>query len=228
MIIRFSYRKSPLKVNNLRHVRRKLASLKVFPLIFLICFLVIAQAAHARRLYYAEEFYLYVMNLHYTSAPLERNIRFMQWALKAPFDNPVRSLALITTEDEFKRYKALFRMHVNLLIIDSYLQLARRFDKEHVYFFNLWYAKRLKKSFTIAEYYYKIGLNYWEESKKFAEEGSGIPVRINIDEWEDELYLVQTNELDYESIIQSRLEKLESRINTVDSYLAKLEKDDGD
>lgn len=86
--------------------------------------------------------------------------------------------------------------------------------------------EKFAKSFTIAEYYYKIGLNYWEETKKFAEEGSSIPVRINIDEWEDELYLVQTNELDYESIIQSRLEKLESRINTVDSYIAKFEKDD--
>ena len=222
MIQRTLYRISHLKFNNSHHLRRKSASLKVFLLIFFLFSLVITQAAHARRLYYAEEFYLYVMNLHYTNAPLERNIRFMQWALKAPFDNPVRSLAVITTEDEFKRYRALFRMHINLLIIDSYLQLGRRFDKEHVYFFNLWYAESLKKSFTISEYYYIFGLNYWEETKKFAEEGSVIPGRINIDEWEDELHLIQTNELDYESIIQSRLEKLESRINSVDSYLAKF------
>jgi hypothetical protein len=183
----------------------------------------LSHPVHARRLYYAEEFYLYVMNLYYTNAPLERNIRFMQWALEAPFDNPVRSLALIKTEADYERYKSLFKMHVCLLIIDSYMQLGRRFDKENVYFFNLWYADRLKKSFTIAEYYYRIGFNYWEETKKYAAASAEIPGRINIDEWEDELYLIQEGELDYEVIIQSRLDELSERIMEVDTYIARFE-----
>lgn len=194
-----------------------------FFLIILLLSLISPPTTNARRLYYAEEFYLYVMNLYYTNPNLERNIRFMQWALKAPFDNPVRSLALIKTENDFNRYKTLFKMHVNLLIIDSYLQLARRFDKEHVYFFNLWYAEILNESFHIAEYYYKIGLNYWAEAQKYAQMSEDIPGRINLDEWEDELYSIRTGELNYETIILSQLEKLKARMNSVSTFLEQFE-----
>ena len=195
------------------------------PIFIFLLILIFPQTINARRLFYAEEFYLYVMNLYYTNPNLERNIRFMQWSLNAPFDNPVRSLALIETENDFKRYKALFRMHVNLLIIDSYLQLARRFDKEHVYFFNLWYAKDLRESFQIAEYYYRTGLNYWAEVQKYARQGDVIPGRINLDEWEDELFGIMSGEIDYEIIILSHLEKLESRMMTVNEYLTQYERE---
>ncbi len=186
--------------------------------LFLLC-IAVPSASHARRLYYAEEFYLYVMNLYQVNPSLERNIRFMQWALKAPFDNPVRSLAHIETENDFLRYQQLFKMHVNLLIIDSYLQLARRFDKEHVYFFNLRYAEQLKKSFGIARYFYEISFNYWDEAVKYMKEAEKYPGRISIDAWEDELYLIQTGALDYRTIVESHLQKLESREKVVQDYL---------
>lgn len=195
---------------------------KFFVLVILILFLLPTQV-QARKLYYAEEFYLYALNLYHTNPNLERNIRFMQWALKAPFDNQVRSLALIENEQDFRRYKALFRMHVNLLIIDSYLKLATRFDKQHVYYFNLWYAEELKESFTFARYFYKVSFNYWEEAKKHAESAEQIPGRINIDFWEDEQYLIQTGELDYGLIIDEHLQKLEQRLETVENYLAQFE-----
>lgn len=177
----------------------------------------------ARRLYYAEEFYLYAMNLYYTNPNLERNILFMQWALDAPFDNPVRSLARIETENDFKRYKMLFKMHANLLIIDSYLQLGRRFDKEHVYFFNLWYAQDLKESFDIAEYYYQVAQNYWQEAKKYGELVELMSGRIDIDRWEDELYLINTEKLDYELIIDEHLQRLRERKNIVENYLEQFD-----
>lgn len=192
---------------------------RTYLILILSALLLVPAGSHARRLYYAEEFYLYVMNLYQVNPSLERNIRFMQWALDAPFDNPVRSLARIETQNDFIRYKTLFRMHVNLLIIDSSLQLARRFDKQHVYFFNLWYAESLKESFQIARYYYQIGLNYWDEVKKYAQAGGELPGRIDLDEWEDELSSIQNGELDYGVIITSHLEKLDVRIRTVDAYL---------
>lgn len=195
---------------------------KTYVILILSALLLVPAISHARRLYYAEEFYLYVMNLYQVNPSLERNIRFMQWALEAPFDNPVRSLARIETENDFLRYKTLFRLHVNLLIIDSYLQLARRFDKQHVYFFNLWYAESLKESFHIARYYYQIGLNYWDEVKKYAQAGGEIPGRIDLDEWEDELASILNGELDYGVIIFSHLEKLDERIHTVDDYLSRF------
>lgn len=187
--------------------------------VLLILCIAVPTTSDARRLYYAEEFYLYVMNLYQVNSSLMRNIRFMQWALQAPFDNPVRSLAKIETENDFLRYQQLFKMHVNLLIIDSYLQLARRFDKEHVYFFNLGYAEDLKKSFGIARYFYEISFNYWDEALKHANEAEKHPGRISIDAWEDELSLIQTGGLDYRAIIEGHLAKLDSRIQTVQNYL---------
>ena len=178
----------------------------------------------ARRLYYAEEFYLYVMNLYHTNPNLERNIRFMQWALDAPFDNPVRSLALIKTENDFERYKLLFRLHVNMLIIDSTLQLARRYDKEHVYFFNLWWAKSLKESFTFARYNYEVSLNYWDEVLKHAEALDGLPGRLNLEAWEDEYESIRSGEFDYAKIIAGHLVKLDERSAVVDAYLARFDK----
>jgi hypothetical protein len=186
--------------------------------LFVLC-VIVPTTSDARRLYYAEEFYLYVMNLYQVNPNLLRNIRFMQWALQAPFDNPVRSLAKIETENDFLRYQQLFKMHMNLLIIDSYLQLARRFDKEHVYFFNLRYAEDLKKSLGIARYFYEISFNYWDEALKYAKDAEKYPGRISIDAWEDELYLIQTGGLDYRTIIKSHLEKLHSRMQTVQDYL---------
>ncbi len=197
--------------------------MKKFLIVFVLILFTLPVQVQARKLYYAEEFYLYALNLYHTNPNLERNIRFMQWALKAPFDNQVRSLALIENEYDFRRYKALFRMHVNLLIIDSYLKLATRFDKQHVYYFNLWYAEELKESFTIARYIYQISFNYWEEAKKHAESAEDMPGRINIDFWEDEQHLIQTGELDYGLIIDEHMQKLEKRLDTVENYLAQFE-----
>jgi hypothetical protein len=203
-------------MNNKKH---RILKLIISFLIFIILFTA-PLSVQARRLYYAEEFYLYVMNLYQVNASLERNIRFMQWALKAPFDNPVRSLAKIETENDFKRYKTLFKLHVNLLIIDSYLQLARRFDKEHIYFFNLWYAEELKESFTIARYYYETALIYWDEVKRYTDIASEIPGSISIDQWEDDLWLIQEGELDYKAIIDEHLDKLDTKQQVVENYLS--------
>jgi len=197
--------------------------MKKFLIVIVLILFTLPTQVQARKLYYAEEFYLYALNLYHTNPNLQRNIRFMQWALTAPFDNQVRSLALIENEYDFRRYKALFRMHVNLLIIDSYLKLATRFDKQHVYYFNLWYAKELKESFTIARYFYQVSFNYWDEARKHAESAEQIPVRINIDSWEDEQYLIRTGELDYGLIIDEHLQKLEQRLETVENYLAQFE-----
>jgi len=190
----------------------------VFILLVLFLFASAGQV-DARRLYYAEEFYLYVLNLHHTNPNLARNIRYMQWALEAPFDNPVRSLAVIKTEDDFERYRSLFKMHVNLLIIDSYLKLGARFDKEHVYFFNLRYAEELLESFGIARYYYETGKNYWDEAVIHAHRADGVETRITRDSWENELYLILSGELDYDRIIDEHLGRLDGKIRTVEGYL---------
>jgi len=178
-------------------------------------------SVNARKLFYAEEFYLYVMNLYYDNPNLLRNIRFMQWALKAPFDDPVRSLAKITNECEFKRYRLLFKFHVTLLIVDSYLQLAHRFDKEHLYFFNYRYAKDIKESFELSKFFYNRALIYWNEAKKYIPSINKIPCRINLDKWEDEFYMVKKGDLNLEPIITDRMNLLDKRIAILTNYISK-------
>ena len=195
--------------------------LSIFLTFILINILNPQQILWARKLYYAEEFYLYVMNLYYDNSNLLRNIRFMQWALKAPFDNPVRSLAKITDECEFKRYKLLFKFHVTLLIVDSYLQLAHRFDKEHLYFFNYIYAKDLKDSFELSKFFYNRALIYWNEAKKYLPLIDNIPCRINLDTWEDEFYQVKNGNLDLEPVIKNRIGILDKRILILTQYIKK-------
>ena len=197
--------------------------LRMIGFVIILSFLITPATGHARRLYYAEEFYLYVMNLYQVNDSLERNIRFMQWALVAPFDNPVRSLAVIENENDWVRYKTLFRMHINLLIIDSCLQLARRFDKEHLFFFNLWYAEQLQESFLISRYYYETALRYWDEAGRYAQEAQKLPGRISIDEWEDDLFLIREGELDYKEIIEQHMGRLDSKLEAVERYLQELE-----
>lgn len=205
-------------------LNRKIIRITALLLILTALFLS-PSAVHARRLYYAEEFYLYVMNLYPVNGSLERNIRFMQWALVAPFDNPVRSLAVIETENDWERYKTLFKLHANLLIIDSSLQLGRRFDKEHLFFFNFWYAEQLKESFLIARYHYETALRYWDEASRYAQIAQQLPGRLSIDEWEDDLFLIEKGELDYMRIIEEHIGRLESKLSAVEEYLKAAEAD---
>jgi hypothetical protein len=111
-----------------------------------------------------------------------------------------------------------------MLIIDSTLQLARRYDKEHVYFFNLWWAKSLRESFTFARYNYEVSLNYWDAVLKCAEVLNGLPGRLNLEAWEDEYELIRSGEFDYAKIIVRHLAKLDERAAVVDEYLARFER----
>ena len=45
------------------------------------------------------------------------------------------------------------------------------------------------------------------------------PGRINLDHWENELYLIQTGELDYAEIISGHMRRLEARMQKVEVYL---------
>jgi hypothetical protein len=201
----------------------KRAAVIIVAVLIIAALFLLPTTVDARRLYYAEEFYLYVMNLYPVNQSLERNIRFMQWALVAPFDNPVRSLATIESETDWARYRTLFKLHVNLLIIDSYLQLGHRFDKEHLFFFNLWYAEELHESFLIARYYYETALRYWDEAQRYATAAADLAGRINIDDWEDDLFLIEEGELDYQVIIEEHLGRLDVKIQRVEEYLKEFE-----
>ncbi len=123
-----------------------------------------------RRIKYVEEFYMqYKMRMHYNTDNLLANIHWLQYALIAPFNHPIRAMALIRTRKEHLKYKRLFKMRLHFLIMKSYLMLGRRYDKVNLYYFNLEYKRELLAGFQIARIYYKRAKHYWEMAKKWAQ-----------------------------------------------------------
>ncbi|NMC67153.1 MAG: hypothetical protein GYA61_02905 [Spirochaetales bacterium] len=159
---------------------------------------------------YAEQYYLlYAKSNNFQSVNIEQNIFYLQRALMAPFAPVVQALCKITTQEQYIRYKYLFKMHCNFLIMRSYIQLASRFDKEEVYFYNYLYKEMIIESLKVAKYYYELALPYWQEAIKEANNATTFQkYKIDIPQWEDEQAKILSGVYKYDEIIYSRLENL--------------------
>jgi hypothetical protein len=192
---------------------------KRFVLVFLIfCFTLSFLCAY--KILYAEQFYK-LFHLHFYQYPDDtmENISYLEQALKADFCNPLYALAKIETEIEYERYKSLFKMHLNLKLIEQYLILGSKYDKFEIYFFhkNGPWREDICESLNTAETAYKAALYYWEQAKKWSNKAWSLRM-IHLDEiqhWSDENFRIETQDLDYKAIIQKHL----ARINRSRAYL---------
>ncbi|HEQ72026.1 MAG TPA: hypothetical protein ENN69_06015 [Spirochaetia bacterium] len=167
----------------------------------------------ADRILYAEQYYeLYHQHLYqYPDDSLE-NIRYLELALKADFANPLYAIARITDTTEYARYRSLFRMHVNLKLIEQYLHLGSKFDKFELYFFHRegpWRGA-ICDSLGTAEWAYRSALRFWDEALKWSDEafrlrGVHLP---EIQKWEDENFRIETDDLNYARIIRGHLDRV--------------------
>jgi hypothetical protein len=179
---------------------------------FLIIFFSIMMRGYSYRILYAEQYYR-LYHLHFYQYPDDcmENINYLEHALKADFCNPLYALARIENKKEWERYRYLFKMHVNLKLVQLYLTLASGYDKRIAYFYNAPWKEQNLKSLAIAENLYMVASGYWEEAKRWSAKLNKL-FHYNLEEiqnWEDEHYRIQTKELDYEDIIQSHLKRLE-------------------
>lgn len=162
---------------------------------------------------YAEQYYkLYHQHLYqYPDDSLEI-IHYLELALSSDFANPLYAIAVIHDKTEYKRYMDLFRMHVNLKIIEQYLHIGSKFDKFEVYFYNKegpW-KEAICDSLKTAQWAYTTALYYWKQAQAWSTEAFKLRnVHLpDIQLWEDECFRIQTADLDYERTIQKQLSRL--------------------
>ncbi len=181
------------------------------PLCILLCSLLVGPS-WAYPVKYAEQYYkLYHTQLYQYPENYEENIWYLERALKSDFVNPLYALARpINDSASWAKYRALFRMHVNLKLIEQYRGLARKFDREQTFFFNAPWKEENLESLEIAEHFYRTALYYWPEAMAWAERASNQPYLHyeGIEDWEDERYRIMNEDLDYGEIIRMDLEHL--------------------
>lgn len=167
--------------------------------------------AFSYKILYAEQFYK-LYHSHYIQYPEDsaENIYYLENALKRPFVNPLNAIGLIKNEKEWERYRNLFILHVNLKLIEQYRLLAVKYDKHDAYFFNYPWKQENLKSLRMAELYYKDALYYWDRVLEQVEALEELPYLYieGIEYWEDELFRINSGDLDYEEFIGNDLSRL--------------------
>jgi len=173
--------------------------------------LAVAVPVSAYKIVYAEQWYKLV-HRHMSETPDDalENIYYLERALRADFANPLNALTPIKDEKEWARYRSLFRMHVNLMLVQQTLTLGSSFDKQQAYFYNYpWKAANLD-SLSKAEKIYQVAFGYWKDAQGFAAEAANKPPLWfeNLQFWIDEQTRIETGDLDYTRIIQKQLDRV--------------------
>lgn len=163
------------------------------------------------RLTYREQLYeLY--HRHFTMYPerIAENVYWLEQALRSDFANPLNALAEIGDEREWEWYRDLFSMHINLRLVDLYLQWGAQYMKFEAYFYNAPWQQDNLDSLDRAEEFYTYARRYWAEAQRWSQEASSFRF-VHLEEiqyWEDEHYRIRTGELDYGRIIDRHLDRV--------------------
>lgn len=190
----------------------------------LALFALAAPATDAYYVQYKEQYYR-LYHLHYIQYPDDtmENIYWLEQAAKADFANPLYALALIEDKVQWEKYRYLFSMHINIKLVEQYLILGSKWDKRIAYFYNAPWKEQNLESLKTAETCYRTATYYWKEAQAWADKARDPRFRwINLERaqfWEDEVYRMETGELDYGATIErelARLEKVRSDFQAMD------------
>jgi hypothetical protein len=162
------------------------------------------------RILYAEQYYkLFHDHIYIYPDDTMENISYLELALKSDFCNPLYALARIATKPEWEQYRYLFKMHVNLLLIEQYLNLGEKYNKRIAYFYNEPWKNDNLNSLDIAEKTFRVALDYWKEALGWAAKIPRLKFRLEqIQHWEDEWFRIVTRDLDYAEIINEHLAQI--------------------
>lgn len=168
-------------------------------------------AASSTPLKTVEEFYrLYYLPQLYDQHDLNRNLYWLQFALKMPFATPIQALSVQKTEAQYARYQKLLTFHIHYLMTQTCVFLAARYDKHEPVFFNREFSKEISESLDWARYYYECADRYWTATlnlKKDLDKSAKIRVE-DMEFCEEALARINTGELDYKRVIDRQLAKL--------------------
>ncbi len=173
--------------------------------------------------HYLEDYYLlYGMKQYYNENSLRMNIERLKTAMNCRFRHPSQALVKIESEEEYKKYRYLMFMHINMIIMRNYLKIGARYDKRKIYFYNLDFAREINESLQIADRMYSDAMPYWEKAREFASQASSIKITTDMGFIESERYSIIKGEVDYTKIIndyreaiRAKREKLDTAINAV-------------
>ncbi len=188
---------------------------RAFALLFWAVLLLLAvvpsRRAEAYRILYAEQYYR-LYHLHFYQYPDDsmENIFYLEQALKSDFANPLYALARIENKQQWAQYRLLFKMHVNLKLVELYLTLGSKYDKMAAYFYNAPWKEQNLDSLDKAEQSYRVALGYWQEALGWAVRTRHLGFNLEgIQRWEDEWKRILTGDLDYQEIITGHLSRVE-------------------
>lgn len=175
----------------------------------LIVLLVPVAEAPAYRLVYREQLYrLYHRHFYQTPERIAENVYWLEQTLRSDFANPLNALATIGNDKEWEWYRSLFSMHVNLLLVDLYLQWGNQYMKHEAYFYNRPWTEENLRSLDRAEEFFTYARRYWDAADRFS--AAVAEVRWlhleEIQKWEDEHHRIRSGELDYGEIIDTHLD----------------------
>jgi len=172
---------------------------------------------------YKEDFIrLYNQWLYSDLDSISRNIFFLELAYCVPFDHPIKALIPITNTLQYEKYKNLIMMHICLLLTQAYIDYAKMYIKENIYFFNEEFKNDYIDGYLIAEKYIKDAHKYWLKTKDYAYNAKSIKefkmdndfyiYHLNL---EDEAYKILNNLIKYDKVIRLMLEKIEKNKQTI-------------
>lgn len=164
------------------------------------------------RLIYREQLYeLYHRHFYEYPERIAENVYWLEQALRADFANPLFALAEIENQTEWRWYRGLFTMHINLKLTELYLAWGAQFMKWDAYFYNAPWKEQNLESLDRAQALFEYSRNYWKEAVRWSEEiGDMRWIHLEeIQKWEDEHQRITDGSLDYDAIIDRHLERLE-------------------
>ena len=197
---------------------------KTFQIILLAIVLlsVSAGSLNAYMVKFKEDWYR-LYHVHYQQYPDDcmENIYWLEQAVRADFANPLYAKAKITSEDQYEKYRYLFMMHLNLKLIEQHLRLGRIYDKKALYFYDApWkdeYLANLKKTKAC----YEAGYYYWKEASLWAEKANIGKFRFlfiqELQNWEDERERIGTGELNYKTMLDRELKRVNGIIAEIEA-----------
>ena len=186
----------------------------VFGFSFILLILFTGSPLNAYYASYKEQYYrLYHLHLiQYPDDTIE-NIYFLEKALFADFCNPLHAIALIENEIQWEKYRYLFMMHINLKLIEQYINLGNKWNKRNAYFYNAPWKDINLEALETAEACFRSALYYWKDAAEWAEKSREKRfLFINLARvhfWEDEAFRIETKRLDYEKILGRELALLQ-------------------
>jgi hypothetical protein len=173
---------------------------------------------------YAEQYYkLYHQNMYQYPEDFRENVWYLERALERPFVNPLNALADIDNKLEWRRYRYLFHLHLNLEMVKQYRRWAAEYDKRNAFFYNYPWKNQNIESLSIAEQYYRKALYYWDQALTWWARLREVPyVELKeVQYWEDEYARIRDGDLDYGEIIREDLQ----RLNKVRTEFERMDED---